>query len=76
MSKPIASNGFSYKHMQSHASTRPRCPICGKDVFSRGGVHPQCAIEHSEREESRALREAIAAMPVPEKVKPVVSRTK
>jgi hypothetical protein len=24
---------------------RKRCPVCNQSVYSRGGVHPQCAIK-------------------------------
>jgi hypothetical protein len=24
--------------------TRPMCPVCKKAVYSRGGIHPQCAM--------------------------------
>jgi hypothetical protein len=24
--------------------SRPQCPVCKKAVYSRGGVHPQCAM--------------------------------
>jgi hypothetical protein len=25
------------------ASTRVRCPVCHEEVYSRAGIHPQCA---------------------------------
>jgi hypothetical protein len=30
------------------ASTRVRCPVCQQEVYSRAGIHPQCAVRQSE----------------------------
>ena len=27
------------------ASTRVRCPVCHQEVYSRAGIHPQCAVK-------------------------------
>jgi hypothetical protein len=29
-------------------STRVRCPVCHTEVYSRAGIHPQCAVRQSE----------------------------
>lgn len=29
-------------------STRVRCPVCREEVYSRAGIHPQCAVKQSE----------------------------
>jgi hypothetical protein len=29
-------------------SARVRCPVCHKAVYSRAGIHPQCAVRQSE----------------------------
>jgi hypothetical protein len=29
-------------------STRPRCPVCREAVYSRAGIHPQCAVRQSD----------------------------
>ena len=29
-------------------STRVRCPVCHEEVYSRAGIHPQCAVRQSE----------------------------
>src|ERR1019366_1301514 len=29
-------------------STRVRCPVCHEDVYSRAGIHPQCAVRQAE----------------------------
>lgn len=29
-------------------STRVRCPVCHQEVYSRAGIHPQCAVRQSE----------------------------
>jgi hypothetical protein len=36
------------KHLHTPISTRLRCPICHQAVYSRGGIHPQCAMRQSE----------------------------
>ncbi|WP_165253338.1 hypothetical protein [Paludisphaera soli] len=34
-----------YRHTQQKAaSTRARCPVCGQEVYSTAGIHPQCAV--------------------------------
>ena len=36
-------------HTPPHpVSTRVRCPVCHKDVYSRAGIHPQCAVLQSD----------------------------
>jgi hypothetical protein len=34
-------------------TSRPLCPICKKAVYSRGGIHPQCAMIQSDPPRSR-----------------------
>jgi hypothetical protein len=34
-------------------STRLRCPVCHEAVYSRAGIHPQCAARQAERPEPR-----------------------
>jgi hypothetical protein len=29
--------------------TPPACPVCGKPSYSRGGVHPQCAVARADK---------------------------
>jgi hypothetical protein len=36
------------KHFHTPASTRARCPVCHEAVYSRAGIHPQCAVKQSE----------------------------
>ena len=44
-----------YYHNPPRAvSTRARCPICNEAVYSRGGIHPQCAVRQSEPTRSKA----------------------
>ena len=28
--------------------TRTRCPVCHEAVYSKGGIHPQCAVKQSD----------------------------
>lgn len=55
---------------------RRRCPVCRQSVYSRAGIHPQCAIKQSdplytpEDPEAEAAEPAAAAVAVkPPKVK-------
>jgi hypothetical protein len=32
------------KHYHVPLPSRPLCPVCRKAVYSRGGIHPQCAM--------------------------------
>ncbi len=35
----------SYYHSPPKpVSTRVRCPVCHEEVYSRAGIHPQCAV--------------------------------
>lgn len=36
------------KHYHFPTEARPVCPVCHKSVYSRGGIHPQCAMIQSE----------------------------
>jgi len=36
------------KHLHTPVSTRVRCPVCHESVYSRAGIHPQCAARRSE----------------------------
>lgn len=36
------------KHLHSPVSTRLRCPVCQQAVYSRAGIHPQCAVRQSD----------------------------
>ena len=36
------------KHYHFPVEARPVCPVCHKSVYSRGGIHPQCAMIQSE----------------------------
>ena len=41
-------NRMNPKHFHTPVSTRLRCPVCHQPVYSRGGIHPQCAMRQSE----------------------------
>jgi len=41
------------KHIHTPISTRARCPVCHEAVYSRGGIHPQCAVRQSEPPKSK-----------------------
>ena len=34
---------MSYRKLARSVSTRIRCPVCHEEVYSRAGIHPQCA---------------------------------
>ncbi len=37
------------RHYHSLSPARPLCPVCKRAVYSRGGIHPQCAVAQAER---------------------------
>jgi hypothetical protein len=37
---------------------RALCPICGKAAYSRGGIHPQCAMQQADEPRQVKLRAA------------------
>ena len=39
----------AFYHMPAKpVTTRVRCPVCHQEVYSRAGIHPQCAVKQSE----------------------------
>ncbi|WP_435021530.1 hypothetical protein TA3x_002424 [Tundrisphaera sp. TA3] len=42
-------------------STRARCPVCREAVYSRSGIHPQCAVRQSELNRPKAVPADVAA---------------
>ncbi len=51
------------KHFHTPVSTRLRCPVCHQPVYSRGGIHPQCAMRQSEPPLPKAELPAIVEDP-------------
>jgi hypothetical protein len=43
----LMSPGY-YHSPPKPVSTRVRCPVCHEEVYSRAGIHPQCAVRQSE----------------------------
>jgi hypothetical protein len=41
-------NPKSYRILTDTGSGRVRCPVCHEAVYSRAGIHPQCAVRQSE----------------------------
>lgn len=51
-----------YHHTPRQAvSTRARCPVCGQEVYSTAGIHPQCAVRREDppRQSRKKKPEAI-----------------
>jgi hypothetical protein len=40
-------------------STRVRCPVCHEAVYSRAGIHPQCAVRQSDPPKPRNKPKAV-----------------
>jgi len=60
-------NPKSYRILTKPISTRVRCPVCHEEVYSRAGIHPQCAVRQSEPPRTKT-KEPVApplAEPVP-----------
>ncbi len=49
-----------YRNSQSFVSTRPKCPVCKKDVYSGNDIHPQCSVVREE-DAARAIRKVETA---------------
>jgi hypothetical protein len=51
-------NAPPYRHAHNHVfvSPRPRCPVCNKVTYSRGGIHPQCSADREGKEQDAALK--------------------
>ena len=41
-------NPKSYQPQNNPSSNRVRCPVCREVVYSRAGIHPQCAVRQSD----------------------------
>jgi hypothetical protein len=41
-------NYHHYHTPPQPVSTRLRCPVCHQEVYSRGGIHPQCAVRRND----------------------------
>jgi hypothetical protein len=41
-------NANRHRSPVTPASTRARCPVCHEAVYSKAGIHPQCAVRQSE----------------------------
>jgi hypothetical protein len=41
-------------------STRVQCPVCRKPVYSRGEIHPQCAVRQADMIDQALLKAAKA----------------
>jgi hypothetical protein len=54
------------KHLHTPLSTRARCPVCHEAVYSRAGIHPQCAVRQADppRSKNKAETENIVGDPV------------
>ncbi len=44
---------------------RRRCPVCHQAVYSRAGIHPQCAMKQSESFQPAGKKHAAAPPAVP-----------
>jgi hypothetical protein len=56
----------SSKHYHTPVSTRARCPVCHEAVYSRSGIHPQCAVRQATPPRTKEKPKALdPAEPVP-----------
>ena len=52
------------KHFHTPVSTRARCPVCHEAVYSRAGIHPQCAVRQSDPPRPKAKPTDVAIDPI------------
>lgn len=57
-----------YHNPSPPASNRVRCPVCHEAVYSRAGIHPQCALRQSELPRSKVKPQDTPAPTDPEAV--------
>ena len=55
-------NPKSYQPQNNPSSTRVRCPVCHEAVYSRAGIHPQCAVRQSDPPKSKAKPPEVAVV--------------
>ena len=41
-------------------SSRPSCPVCHESVYSRAGIHPQCAVVQSDPPKLRGKKKLVS----------------
>jgi hypothetical protein len=60
------------KHYHIPLASRPLCPVCKRAVYSRGGIHPQCAVlrEDALNPTKKVLLSAAAVVVTEPAVKP------
>lgn len=59
-------NPRSYRTPIDPAADRIRCPVCHLAVYSRAGIHPQCAVRQADLEEQKsrvAIQQAAQVAP-------------
>ena len=54
-----------YHNPPKPVSTRVRCPVCHQEVYSRAGIHPQCAVRQSEPPKPKKQAVVVAVLAVP-----------
>ena len=60
------------KHVHTPVSTRARCPVCHEAVYSKAGIHPQCAVRQSEPARPKPLPPGAPRPEVPAVVEAVL----
>jgi hypothetical protein len=53
---------FYYHTPTKPISTRASCPVCHQTVYSRAGIHPQCAVIQSDPPRMRAKKQQAGAL--------------
>jgi hypothetical protein len=61
------------KHIHTPQSTRARCPVCHEVVYSRAGIHPQCAVKRSEPPIPKPVKEPVEEPAADAKAAPKVA---
>ena len=58
-------NPKSYGRPTDAAPARVRCPVCHEAVYSKAGIHPQCAVKQSEPPRPKNVPPPKADQPAP-----------
>jgi hypothetical protein len=58
-------NPKSYRILAIPTSTRVRCPVCHEEVYSRAGIHPQCAVRQCDPPKLRSKAKGLPPLVEP-----------
>ncbi len=55
---------MKYSKPKAIEPVRATCPVCGETAYSRGGIHPQCAVTRADKADQVVLMACSAALAI------------